>query len=159
MSTNHNNKYLSFLLDDEIYGIPILDVKEIIGIMEITHIPKMPEFVKGVVNLRGKIIPVIDLRLKFGISEREYDERTCIIVVEISTSTGNKLTGFIVDMVSEVLDILPEQFEELPEYGTEVKQEFLQGLGKVKDKVIMILDSNMVFNEHEKHQLEVKAEH
>lgn len=149
----HNNKYLTFLLGEETYGVAIINVKEIIGMMDITHIPKMPEHVKGVVNLRGKIIPVIDLRLKLGLEERAYDDRTCIIVVEMSTSTGSKLSGFIVDKVSEVQDILPEFMEDIPEYGCEIKQEFLKGLGKIKDKVIMILDSNMVLNEHEKEHL------
>ena len=158
MSVNHNNKFLTFLLNEEIYGIPILDVREIIGMMDITNIPKMPEYVRGVVNLRGKIIPVIDLRLKFGLKEREYDDRTCIIVVEMTSKAGNKLNGFIVDMVSEVLDILPENMENMPEYGSDMSGEFLKGLGKVKDKVIMILDSNMVLSEAEKEHFEIDSE-
>ncbi len=149
MLVKHINKFLTFLLNEENYGIPILAVKEIIGMMEITHIPKMPTYVKGVMNLRGRIIPVIDLRLKFGLHERDYDDRTCIIVMEVSTSTGNKLVGFIVDMVSEVTDILPENMEDIPEHISDLKQAFLKSLGKVKDKVIMILDSNAVFSERE----------
>jgi purine-binding chemotaxis protein CheW len=153
MIAKHNNKFLTFLLDQETYGIPILDVKEIIGMMEITHIPKMANHVKGVVNLRGKIIPIIDLRLKFDLNEREYDERTCIIVVEINKLTGNKLSGFIVDMVSEVLDILPDNIEQIPGYGIEGKSEFLRSLGKIKDKVVMVLDANKVLDEEDKTNL------
>jgi purine-binding chemotaxis protein CheW len=156
MNVKHNDKFLTFQLDTEIYGIPILDVKEIIGMIDITHIPKMPGYVKGVVNLRGKIIPVIDLRLKFGLEQREYDDRTCIIVVEMKTA-GNKLSGFIVDRVSEVLDIVQENMEDIPEYSSDINEEFLKGLGKVKDKVIMILDSNMLASESEKVSVELES--
>lgn len=158
MITKHNNKFLTFMLDEEDYAIPILDVKEIIGVMEITHIPKMPNYIKGVVNLRGKIIPVVDLRLKFELVEKAYDELTCIIVVEIHRANGNKLCGFIVDRVSEVQDILPENIEDISDYGNDVKQELLKGLGKVKEKVIMILNSNRIFSEDEKAHLDIHNE-
>lgn len=157
MLVKHINKFLTFLLNEENYGIPILSVKEIIGMMDITHIPKMPNYVKGVMNLRGRIIPVIDLRLKFGLSERPYDDRTCIIVMEVSGATGQKLVGFIVDMVSEVIDILPENMDPIPTQISDMKQEFLKSLGKVKEKVIMILDSNAVFAEKEAPSLLTEA--
>lgn len=139
------NKFLTFMLDDEYYGIPILKVKEIIGMMTITQVPRMPEFMKGVINLRGKIIPVMDLRIKFGMDKMSYHDRTCIIVVEMETGTDRKLTGVVVDSVSEVMDISPENIEPPPAYnGASVDQEFLTGLGKVKERVVMLLDTDKI---------------
>lgn len=138
----HNNKYLIFQLDNEIYGLPILAVKEIVRIQEITHIPKLPNYLKGVINLRGKIISVLDLRLKLGLNEKVYNDRTCIIVVESVNYQESKRTGFIVDNVSEVIDIFPANIESVPESVYEIKRDFLRGLGKTKDKVIILLDSS-----------------
>ena len=132
-------KHLTFSLGKEDYGIPILKVREIIGMMEITHVPKTPLFIKGVINLRGKIIPVMDLRAKFGMETQEYTERTCIIVVEI-----NSLVGIIVDTVSEVLNIQENEID--LEYGTSVDGDFLTGMGKVKNKVIMLLNIDKIVN-------------
>ncbi len=138
------NRYLTFLLGDEIYGLSIIKVKEIIGMMKITNVPGMPDYVKGVINLRGKIIPAIDLRQKFGFSEAEYDDRTCIIVVEINNAQENRLTGVIVDRVWEVLDIDKENIEDPPAYGNSIDDDFLYGIGKMDDKVIMLLDSDRI---------------
>ncbi len=110
-------KYLTFHIGVEEYGIPIQCVKEIIGIMEITTIPKMPIFVKGVIHLRGKIIPIMDLRLKFGFEEREYNSRTCIIVAEIAAGDSKRLMGVVVDTVSEVLNIQKAEIEPPPQYS------------------------------------------
>ncbi len=158
MAAKHNNKYLTFLLGEEDYGISIVEVKEIIGIMQITHIPKMAEYVKGVINLRGKIIPVVDLRIKFGLEEREYDDRTCIIVGEVLSEEGVRLIGFIVDEVSEVLDILPQNMEKISEYASEQSQEFLKGLGKVNDKVVMLLDCGSIFGDDDKAKMEAESQ-
>ena len=147
------NKYLTFQLGEEGYAIPILKVKEIIGMMDITEVPKMPEFVKGVINLRGKIIPVIDLRLKFGLEEKSYDERTSIIVVELESEAATKTSGIVVDTVQEVLDINSANVEP-PPYGTEGEQAFLAGMGKVKDKVIMLLDSDKILSSDEMQTLQ-----
>lgn len=144
------NKFLTFTIENEAYGIGILKIKEIIGMMAITHVPKMPEFVKGVVNLRGKIIPVMDLRLKLGMEGREYNDRTCIIVVEIDTTNGTNLTGLVVDTVSEVLDIKEENIEAAPAYFEGEEQEFIIGIGKVKDKVIMLLDAEKMLSSKDK---------
>lgn len=138
------NKYLTFELEQESYGIPILKVKEIIGMMNITHVPRLPKFVKGVINLRGKIIPVIDLRLKFGMEEKNYDDRTCIVVVELKTEDGVKTSGIIVDMVQEVIDIDNSNIEPPPQRSSDVNNNFLMGIGKVKDKVIILLDAEKV---------------
>ncbi|MGE5381255.1 MAG: chemotaxis protein CheW [Methylocystaceae bacterium] len=139
------HKYLTFMLGDESYGIPILKVKEIIGMMTITKVPKMPGFMKGVINLRGKIIPVTDLRIKFGLEPQEYHDRTCIIVMEMENGTSKNLNGVVVDSVSEVLDISQENIEAPPNcYGSSQDQDFLTGLGKVRDKVIMLIDADKI---------------
>ena len=115
---DREGKYLTFSLAGEEYGIGILKVKEIIGMMSITTVPRTPIFVKGVINLRGKVIPVVDLRLKFGMEEMAYNERTCIIVVEIKGTGGSVLIGIVVDAVSEVLNIKGNDIEDTPTFGT-----------------------------------------
>ncbi len=142
-------KYLTFALGHEEYGIPIHKVKEIIGIMEITSIPKTPKFIRGVINLRGKIIPIMDLRLKFDMEEKEYSERTCIVVVEIQLEEMKKQMGIAVDAVSEVVNIQTGEIEPPPEYGAHSSEEFLTGVGKVKGKVILLLDIDKVLDSEE----------
>jgi len=145
-----SGKFLTFALGEEEYGIPIQSVKEINGIMDITIIPKMPKFMKGVINLRGKIIPVIDLRLKFALEELVYSQRTCIIVVEVGIGdSAKRLMGIVVDTVSEVVNILPTDIEEPPvfEYSTDIS--FITGMGKVKGKVVMLLDIAKVLDTNE----------
>ena len=110
----NDQKLLTFSLGKEEYGVSILKVKELIGMMDITPVPKTPEFIKGVINLRGKIIPVMDLRIKFSMDAQDYDERTCIIVVEIVIKGSQKLLGVVVDSVSEVVTISDEQIEPPP---------------------------------------------
>jgi purine-binding chemotaxis protein CheW len=138
-------KLLTFSLGSEGYGISILKVKEIIGMMDITPIPRTPEFIKGVINLRGKIIPVMDLRIKFGMNAKEYDERTCVIVTEVLMSGVQKLLGVVVDMVSEVVTISQDQIEPPPEYGSALEHSSILGIGKIKDRVVIILDIDEVF--------------
>lgn len=129
-------KYLTFVIGDEEYGLEILKVREIIGIMDITAVPKTPDFVKGVINLRGKVIPVIDLRLKFSMEEAQRTEETCIIVV----SVNDLEVGIIVDKVSEVQDISGEDIEDAPEFGAQVDTEFILGMGKTEGRVTILLD-------------------
>ncbi|MBC7765359.1 MAG: purine-binding chemotaxis protein CheW, partial [Hyphomonadaceae bacterium] len=125
-----SGKFLTFALGDEEYGIPIQSVKEINGILEITNIPKMPKFIKGVINLRGKIIPVIDLRLKFALQAIDYTERTCIIVVEMNAGeTKHRLMGVVVDTVSEVVNILATDIEEPPVFENSTDISFITGIG------------------------------
>jgi len=144
-------KYLTFALGKEEYGIPIQRVKEIIGMMEITGVPRTPDFIKGVINLRGKIIPLMDLRLKFGLAERPYSERTCIIVVEVASEEerGVRMMSIAVDMVSEVVNIADGDVEQPPRYGNGVDIRFLRGMGKVKGKVVMLLDMDRVLSAEE----------
>lgn len=138
-------KLLTFSLGSEGYGVSILKVKEIIGMMHITPVPRTPEFVKGVINLRGKIIPVMDLRAKFNMEEKEYNERTCIIVVEVNLNNVQRLLGVVVDMVSEVVSITSEEIEPPPQYGTKLDHNFILGIGKIKDRVVIIIDIDEIF--------------
>jgi len=137
-------KYLTFMLADEEYGIGILKVKEIIGMMPITTVPQTPPFVKGVINLRGKVIPVVDLRLKFGIKATDYTERTCIIVVEIPSETGTFQIGIVVDAVSEVLNIKGEDVEATPSFGSSLDTSYILGMAKIEGGVKILLDIDQV---------------
>lgn len=139
-------KYLTFALSGEIYGLEILKVQEIIGMMSVTRVPRTPEFMRGVINLRGKVIPVVDLRLKFGLASTEDTERTCIIVVQVSKGDTTVIMGIIVDEVSEVMDINEKQIEPAPEFGSQVDTNFIMGMGKVEKKVIMLLDVDKVLS-------------
>jgi len=139
-------KYLTFSLDTEEYGIGILKVKEIIGMMRITPVPQTPEFVKGVINLRGKVIPVIDLRLRFGMESIEYSERTCIIVVEIQSASGRIPIGIVVDSVSEVLNIKGSDIEETPTFGTKLETDYILGMAKMGGGVKILLDIDRILN-------------
>lgn len=139
-------KYLTFSLGGEVYGLEILKVQEIIGMMSVTRVPRTPEFMRGVINLRGKVIPVIDLRLKFGLDQVEDTERTCIIVVQVSKGDTTVIMGIIVDEVSEVLDIIEKQIEPSPEFGAQIDTNFIMGMGKVDKKVVMLLDVDKVLS-------------
>ncbi len=147
--TDREGKYLTFTLAEEEYGIGILKIKEIIGMMPITSVPKTPEFVKGVINLRGKVIPVIDLRLRFGMEELEYTDRTCIIVVEIESQTGIVMIGIVVDAVSEVLNIKKEEMEGTPSFGAKLDTEYILGMAKMEGGVKILLDIDQVLNTEE----------
>jgi len=137
-------KYLTFKIATEEYGLEILKVQEIIGMMEVTRVPKTPDFVRGVINLRGKVIPVVDLRLKFGLDSIDDTDMTCIIVVQIKNGEQNVTTGIIVDEVYEVLDIEEDQIEDAPSFGLNVDTAFILGMGKVGDKVVSRLDIDKV---------------
>lgn len=128
-------KYLTFLLAGEEYGLEILKVRELMGIMDITRVPQTLAFVRGVINLRGKVIPVIDLREKFSLPPKEYDDQTCIIVVQVDT-----LIGIIVDTMQEVHDIPSADIAPPPELGSTVDTRFLLGMGKVRNDVKLLLD-------------------
>lgn len=143
------NKFLTFALGGEEFGLEILKVREIIALMEITRVPRMPGFIRGVINLRGKVIPVVDLRVKFGMPKVEDTVETCVIVVFL----GEMLMGVLVDRVSEVLDIPEEDIEDTPEFGVSIDTGFIMGMGKPRDKVIMLLDIEMVLSEKETEQL------
>ncbi len=150
-------KYLTFSLADEEYGISILKIKEIIGMMSITTVPQTPEFVKGVINLRGKVIPVIDLRLRFGMEAIDYTERTCIIVVEIDGSAGIVQIGIVVDAVSEVLNVSGEDVEETPTFGAKLNTDYILGMAKMEGGVKILLDIDRVLSGEEVELLEKAA--
>ena len=135
-----SGKYLTFGLAKESYGLEILTVREIIGVMDITAVPRTPAFIKGVINLRGKVIPVVDLRLKFGMAEAERTEETCIIVVQV----GHVEVGILVDKVSEVLNIDGKDIEDAPSFGTDVDTDFILGMGKSNGKVTILLSIDKV---------------
>ncbi len=149
MSGEKEGKYLTLSLAGEEYGIKILKVKEIIGMMPITTIPLTPPFVKGVINLRGKVIPVLNLRLKFGMDEVAYSERTCIIVVEIKRQGGSVLIGIVVDSVSEVLNIKANDIEETPAFGVQIDTNYILGMAKMSGGVKILLDIDQVINADE----------
>ena len=151
-------KYLTFVLASEEYGIGILKVKEIIGMMPITSVPRTPVFVKGVINLRGKVIPVVDLRLKFGMEEIDYTERTCIIVVEIEGESGNLVIGIVVDAVSEVLNIKGEDIEDTPRFGSSTNTEYILGMAKMEGGVKILLDIDKVLTAKESDEMSVVKE-
>ena len=146
---DREGKYLTFALAGEEYGISILKIKEIIGMMPITTIPQTPEFVKGVINLRGKVIPVVDLRLRFGMERINYTERTCIVVVEISGGSGTVMIGIVVDSVSEVLNIKGGDIEETPMFGTKLETDYILGMAKVQGGVKILLDIDRVLSRDE----------
>jgi len=137
-------KYLTVVLDNEAYGLAVLKVREIIRMQKITPVPQMPEFVKGVINLRGRVIPVIDLRVKFGL-KAEFSERTCIVVVQVDlTQLKPVQMGLIVDSVEEVLNVVGDMIEPTPEFGTAVDTAYLLGMVKAKGEVKTLLDINRV---------------
>ncbi|GAB1483913.1 chemotaxis protein CheW [Treponema sp.] len=140
------NKYLFFRIDIESYGIGIRHVIEIVELQRISAVPDMPAYVKGVINLRGKVIPVVDLRLRFGMHAREYDDRTCIVVSEVDDIT----LGFIVDTVEEVLEIPESQVEPAPRFKSVTGQErYIAGMGKVNEEVKILLDVEKLFKDEE----------
>ncbi|HVO66676.1 MAG TPA: chemotaxis protein CheW [Syntrophales bacterium] len=131
----------------EEYGIGIRKVKEIIGMMAITMMPQTPVYVKGVINLQGKVIPVMDLRLKFRMEEMEYTDRTCIIVMEVKTNAGKVLTGIVVDAVSEVLNIKAADIEDTPTFGANMNTDYILGMAKAGDAVKILLDIDKVISD------------
>jgi purine-binding chemotaxis protein CheW len=147
--SDREGKYLTFTLDEEDYGIGILKIKEIIGMMPITPVPQTPEHVKGVINLRGRVIPVVDLRLRFGMDSIDYNERTCIIVVEIEGEAGTVMIGIVVDSVSEVLNIKAEEIEDTPTFGTKLNTDYILGMAKMEGGVKILLDIDSVLSSQE----------
>jgi len=144
-----SGKYLTFKLGEEDYGLEILKVQEIIKMMGITRVPRTPEFVRGVINLRGKVIPVIDIRQKFRMEVVDETEKTCIIVVQVILGDVTVTMGLVVDEVSEVLDIVSENIEPSPEMGTSVDSNFILGMAKSGDRVKILLDVDKVMSESE----------
>lgn len=152
LEETQENKFLTFQLGKEEYGIDVQHVTQILGMLKITELPDMPEFVQGVINLRGKVIPVIDIRVRFGFEKREYDERTCIIVIDIKDIS----VGFIVDQVKEVIDIPLANMEDPPSVNKSAESRYISTLGKFGDSVKIILDINKLLFDEELEQVEEK---
>jgi purine-binding chemotaxis protein CheW len=149
-------KYLTFMLASEEFAIRVLKVREIMGIQDITAVPRTPDYVKGVINLRGKVIPVVDLRLKFCMPARDYTKRTCIIVVQVQAGSVPLLTGIVVDEVSEVLNLAASDVEDTPDFGdgSDATTSYLLGMAKAKGKVKILLDIDRVLAGPEIHGLD-----
>ncbi len=146
---DRSGKYLIFHLGEEEFGTKILKVREIIGLQDITPVPQTPAYIKGVINLRGKVIPVVDLRLKFGMPETEYTQRTCIIVVHVNIADTSVLTGVVVDGVAEVLNVSAGEIEDTPDFGVQAETSYLLGMAKSKGKVKILLDIDQVLTSQE----------
>jgi purine-binding chemotaxis protein CheW len=142
-------KYLIFELGNEEFGVSVLQVKEIMKMQQVTMVPQTPAFVQGVINLRGRIVPVLSLRSKFSMSEAEYTDRTCIIVVRVETQGGEQAIGIIVDSVVEVLFVSADDIEDTPDFGGEVKTTYLRGIAKSKGKVKILVDIDRVLSSQE----------
>ena len=142
---DHLETYLTFVVDNEIYGLEILKVREIVAMLHISKVPLVPNYVKGVINLRGKVIPVIDIRLKFDMEDIEYNEHTTIIIVDIDDIS----IGFIVDKTSEVVKIDKSNLMPPPKFGTGIDTSFLKSMAKTKDSITMIVDLEKLFSNEE----------
>jgi len=153
-TTDHRSgKYLVFQLGREEFCIRVLKVREIMGIQDITAVPQTPAHVKGVINLRGRVIPVVDLRLKFGLPEIEYTQRTCIIVVQVHGDASSMLMGTVVDGVAEVLNLTAGDIEDTPDFGQGAATSYLLGMAKIKGKVKILLEIDQVLTSQELHGL------
>ena len=153
-SDQRAGKYLTFMIGKEEFGVGVLKVREIMGIQDITAVPQTPPYLKGVINLRGKVIPVIDLRLKFGLPSIDYTQRTCIIVVQVISGSTLLPMGIVVDEVSEVITMAPADIEDTPDFGANLATNYILGMAKIKGKVKILLDINEVLTSQEIHSLE-----
>ena len=142
-------QFLSFILADEYYGIDILRVQEIKGWTPVTRVPQTPEHMKGVLNLRGTIVPIIDMRMRFSLEEVEYTPLTVVIVMTVKSDSGERLVGIVVDAVSDVLNVGKDDIKPTPDFGDTVSTDFINGLASVDDKMVMLLDADKLFNVEE----------
>jgi len=145
-SITDTRQYLTFQLGEEDFALDVSNAREILEFSTITKVPKTPEYMRGVINLRGSVVPVLDMRLKFGMSITEKTVDTCIIVVEVSIEGENAIIGALVDSVQEVFSLEPDQIEPAPKIGLQLKTEFIRGMGKKDDRFIIILDIDRVFS-------------
>ncbi len=144
--TGQNNTYLTFYLDQDLFGLNIDSVREVLEYTSITKVPRTEDYMLGVINVRGHAVPVVDLRLKFGLGQGEKTVDTCIIIVELSIQDESSTMGALVDGVQEVLDIMPEQIEKAPRLGSKIDTEFIMGIGKLEENFVIILDIQSVFS-------------
>jgi purine-binding chemotaxis protein CheW len=139
-------QYLTFMLGAEVFAINILNIKEIIEYGQLTEVPRMPEFIRGVINLRGAVVPVIDLSARFGKTASEITRKTCVVIIEVQFDDEQHTVGVMVDAVNAVLDIEASEIEPAPTFGANIRNEFIQGMGKVENKFVIILDVNYVLS-------------
>ena len=141
-----SNQYLTFKLADEVFALDIAKVREVLDFAMVTKVPQTPDFMCGVINLRGSVVPVVDMRLKFGMAKTEKTVNTCIIIVEIALDGETAILGALADSVQEVLDLEPDRIEPAPRIGTHLNTEFIRGMGKREEQFIIILDIDRVFS-------------
>ena len=144
-SINETTQFLTFKLADEVFALDITKVREVLDFTTVTKVPRTPEFMRGVINLRGSVVPVVDLRLKFGMTKTESGVNTCIIITEVTVDNDTTILGALADSVQEVLDLEPGSIAPAPRIGTKLKTEFIKGMGKRDDRFIIILDIDKVF--------------
>lgn len=149
INITETTQYLTFRLDEEVFALDISKVREVLDYTNITKVPRTPDFMRGVINLRGNVVPVVDMRLKFGMTRTEQTVNTCIIIVEISIEGETTVLGALTDAVQEVIELGPEQIEPAPKIGTRLNTEFIKGMGKRGDNFIIILDIDRVFSADE----------
>lgn len=143
------SQYLSFELAGELYGVDILRVQEIKGWTQVTRIPNTPEYMRGVLNLRGTVVPIIDMRMRFNLENTDYTATTVVIVLSVKSETGERVIGFVVDAVSDVLNVTPENMKETPDFGRAVNTEFISGLASIGENMVMLLDVDKLFDADE----------
>jgi len=148
-SINGTRQYLTFQLGDEVFAIDVANVREILEFNSVTRVPRSPEYMRGVINLRGSVVPVFDMRLKFGMTGTQRTINTCIVVVEVSYEGEDIIIGALVDSVQEVFELEADQIEPAPRIGTHLRTEFIKGMGKRDDRFIIILDIDKVFSAEE----------
>lgn len=146
---NDIHQFLTFRVDEEVYAINVSHVREVLEFTSVTRVPRMPEFMRGIINLRGSVVPVIDLRIKFGLSQTEKSIDTSVVVTEMRVDNDMVVMGLLTDSVEEVIDLLPSQIEPPPRIGTKIESDFIQGMGKINDDFIIILNIDRVLDAHE----------
>ncbi len=142
-------QYLTFKLDDEVFALDISKVREVLDFTTVTKVPRTPEFMRGVINLRGSVVPVVDLRLKFGMTKTEKTVNTCIIIIEVKVDDETAILGALADSVQEVMDLEPDHIEPAPKIGTKLRTDFINGMGKQNDRFVIILNIDKVFSTEE----------
>ncbi len=148
-SITETKQYLTFQLGDEVFGLDVAHVREILEFTRVTRVPRTPDYMRGVINLRGSVVPVLDMRLKFGLSRTEHTVNTCIVVAEVFLEDESVVIGALVDSVQEVFELEPAQIEPAPRIGTRLNTEFIKGMGKRDDQFIMLLDIDRIFSSEE----------
>jgi len=157
MDTTETTQYLTFKLAEEVYALDIGKVREVLDFTTVTKVPRTPDFMRGVINLRGSVVPVVDLRLKFGLSATEKTVNTCVIITEVTVDNDTTVLGCLADSVQEVLDLEPGEISAPPKIGTKLRTEFITGMGKRDDRFIIILDIDKVFSVEELSLVDTKG--